>query len=287
MLALRFEGWFQCRLATNPDPSDEPRGISGSTFAVAGEPDLDGIIRLQRPVAPRSHAPAVGVRVVEVRVDGSRDDGHRLLGAQVDLPGGPRFEERNGIIAKPGEAAIDPFAIEITVDGIVIRREDLWDQRQPALRAHQIPPALLRRRQPTHAGSGTFELASAEVADATGVADFPQHLRRRRELLEADLSVTEDPTTRTALEKRISALGRSGWLLEFRLGFRLEYAFELNGRVEAEDPGAELGGRVLTSRYWLPRWPIRFWMGGFDSDGLCAFMRGTLEIPFARQGSQP
>jgi hypothetical protein len=31
---LKFGGWFQCRLATDPDPCDEPRGVSGYVHAV-------------------------------------------------------------------------------------------------------------------------------------------------------------------------------------------------------------------------------------------------------------
>ena len=41
MLVIEFNGWFQCRLATDPDPYDEPRGVSGYVHAYAGEPDLD------------------------------------------------------------------------------------------------------------------------------------------------------------------------------------------------------------------------------------------------------
>ena len=70
MLEVRFEGCFQCRLATNPDPTDELRGVSGYTFALAGEPDLDRVIRFQDPAAPRSHGPRVGVSVVAVAIDG-------------------------------------------------------------------------------------------------------------------------------------------------------------------------------------------------------------------------
>ena len=33
-------GWFQCRLATDPDPYDEPRGVSGYVHAYLGEPTL-------------------------------------------------------------------------------------------------------------------------------------------------------------------------------------------------------------------------------------------------------
>ena len=47
MIEIHFEGWFECRLATDPDPTDEPRGVSGWTYALAGEPDLDRIIRTQ------------------------------------------------------------------------------------------------------------------------------------------------------------------------------------------------------------------------------------------------
>ncbi len=40
-LSISFDGYFQCRLATDPDPSNEQRGISGFTYAVAGETLLD------------------------------------------------------------------------------------------------------------------------------------------------------------------------------------------------------------------------------------------------------
>ncbi len=40
-LVVRFRGWCTIRLPTDPDPSDEPRGASGYTFAFSGEPDLD------------------------------------------------------------------------------------------------------------------------------------------------------------------------------------------------------------------------------------------------------
>ena len=40
-LDIIFDGYFQCRLATDPDPSNEQRGISGFTYSVAGETLLD------------------------------------------------------------------------------------------------------------------------------------------------------------------------------------------------------------------------------------------------------
>lgn len=279
MLSVRFEGWFQCRLPTNPDPADEPRGISGSTFALAGEPDLDREIRLQAPLAPRLFGQRVGVFVKQVLINGTSAGDHPLCGAAVAFPGA-RFEERNGIIAKGGETPIDPFLIEITTDGVVIRREDLWDPRTPLLRAHEVPPELLRRRQPLHTGTGMFELSSPEVADATGIADFPGYFEARKHALESELRQTSDLVAVLALRKRLDDIAAGGWVRQFRLGFRVDYAFEINGRIEVA--GQEhLGGTILRSPFWLPRWPLRFWMGGFDSDTLCAYLRGAVDIPFA------
>ena len=34
VIVCSFAGWIQIRLATNPDPPDEPRGISGQGFHV-------------------------------------------------------------------------------------------------------------------------------------------------------------------------------------------------------------------------------------------------------------
>ena len=47
LIDLDFEGFFLCRLATDPDPSLEERGISGFTYAVAGESLLNPAIFCQ------------------------------------------------------------------------------------------------------------------------------------------------------------------------------------------------------------------------------------------------
>jgi hypothetical protein len=47
VIDLDFEGFFLCRLATDPDPSLEERGISGFTYAVAGESLLNPAIFCQ------------------------------------------------------------------------------------------------------------------------------------------------------------------------------------------------------------------------------------------------
>src|SRR5437764_1422852 len=47
-LTIHYEGYWQCRQATDPDPSREPRGASGYVLSTGWENDLDQIIRLQR-----------------------------------------------------------------------------------------------------------------------------------------------------------------------------------------------------------------------------------------------
>ena len=90
---LKFTGWFQCRLATDPDPTDEPRGVSGYVRAVAGEPDLDRILRLQPPVVQRSYCPQVGVRVSAVFGDSRYlTTEHPLIGTLVEFLDDPKFE---------------------------------------------------------------------------------------------------------------------------------------------------------------------------------------------------
>src|SRR5579859_3431489 len=106
MWTLDFDGWFQCRLATDADPFDEKRGVDGWNFAFAGEPDLDRIIRFQTPVAQRSHGPAVGVRVQAVSSNGQGVAGHALIGAAVDLIDGPVFEGRDGLISTSAKEPI-------------------------------------------------------------------------------------------------------------------------------------------------------------------------------------
>jgi hypothetical protein len=151
-LELQFQGWFMCRIATDPDPTHEKRGMSGYTMALAGEDPLDQVIRLQeddyvrrnlreparqvlRPplvppdVPPGHEPPAIGVFVTGVTLNG--EDYRRaqeLLGARVHLLGGQRvmptgqdvfrgpiFESRNNIVGSDDTMSfvINPFHLRI------------------------------------------------------------------------------------------------------------------------------------------------------------------------------
>jgi hypothetical protein len=280
MLRLEFEGFFQCRLTTDPDPTDETRGVSGWTFAVAPEPDLDRVIRLQHPVALRSKAPAVGVNVVRVISNDQQIANHPLLGARVDLHDAARFEGHNGIVAEDALEPIDPFLLEISGDGVLLRREDFWDAAKPQrMRIVDVDPGLLARRQPLIG----VRVDRAEFLAAVGVSTTQEFTEQRRHQLGLELADMLDPDRRAGLEKRISDLsdalknGPRG-LRQRLLGFGLVYEFEINGPdAVVEDPTGRLHGAIDASGPW----PIRFWMGGFDADALCGFMRGSLTLPFS------
>lgn len=277
MLALKFEGWIQVRLATDPDPFDEPRGVSGISFAVAGEPDLDRIIRLQNAVAPRSHGPRVEVTVRAVEVDGNAARGHPLIGAQVDLLDAPKFEGRNGIVAEDAEEFIHPFHIRIAQSALVIDRRDILaaDAGGNELPVYQVDRAMYRRRQPIDRGE------ASEVAAATGMQDPATFFARRRELLAQNLERARhanDETAVAALTKRYDELGRAG-IAQALTSFRMVYQFDINGPASVSEHRKALGGVIDIA----PPWPIAFWIGGWDPDALCAYMRGTLSIPFTKR----
>jgi hypothetical protein len=259
MWTLDFDGWFQCRLATDADPFDEKRGADGWTFAFAGEPDLDRTIRFQTPVAQRSHGPAVGVRVKAVSSNGQAVAGHALVGAPIDLVDQPVFEGRDGLIATSAKEPIAPFHLVIAQDGFHLGRLDPLDLTDP----NQI-----RRRQPIR-----FETRSQTVAQATGITDYPAYRAARKGQLQADLASETDPTRSSALSSRIAELDQ-GDIREDALGFLVQYSFALQGAAELVDPQ----GLLAKADLQVP-WPIAFWMGGWDADALSGFVRGTLQIP--------
>jgi hypothetical protein len=286
MLELDFEGWWQCRFATDPDPTDDPRGVSGPTFTVAGEPAFDRIVRLQQPVSPRfPHERTIGVRVGAVRVGGEPAPAHPLLGAAVDLRDGPQFHQRNLVLVDQAfQVIIDPFDLEIAGDGVVLRRAALWDVTRPGLRFADVflDPALVAPRL------NEIEARSAVVAEATGVMDYAEARAERGRALAAILERTTDPTAQAALRKRLLALADDRHLVGAELaatqflGMRASWAFDLDGMPEVVDPERRLGGRPGTSQVWH----VAFWMGGYDVDALSGYLRGTLAVPFFATGSR-
>lgn len=282
MLTVGFEGWWQCRFATDPDPTDDPRGVSGPTFTVAGEPEFDRIIRLQAPAARYPHEADIGVSVNSVTIDDQPVATHPLIGAKVELLDGPEFMQRNLIyVSAPFVVLVDPFDLQISADDIVLRRAALWDVTQPDLRFDDVflEPAIVSPRV------NQIAIQSPAVAEATGVMDYTaaraQRLQDLKSLLE-DLGPDPDQTKQAALRKRIAALEADKHLVGARLaaeqfmGMQASYAFPLNGLPHVADPLARLGGQVGRSQ----QWQVVFWLGGYDVDSLCGYMSGTLTVPF-------
>jgi hypothetical protein len=278
MMKLHFEGWFQCRFATDPDPSDDPRGVSGPTFTVPGEPPFDRVIRLQDPVAPR-YPHTVGVNVGSVEIDGVAVADHPLAGAAVRLMDGPQFLQRNLITAQAAFIVIvDPFDLQISGGGVELRRKALWDVTQPKLTYDDVflQADVVAPRQ------NTIAVQSPEVAEATGLLDYVGVRAQRARDLERMLDTTVDPTERLALEKRLQALAADRIMAGQQLaatqfmGMQASYAFPLNGRPHVVDPDGRLGGEIGSSQLW----PVAFWLGGYDVDALCGYMRGDLSVPF-------
>jgi hypothetical protein len=262
MLTLLFSGWFECRLATDPDPTDEPRGVSGWTSAVAGEPDLDRIIRLQPDGAVnRLHGPTVGVKVRAVSLFGTPQPEHPLLGTPVELLGNPVFEGRNGLAAEDAEEPIFPFHWQSRQGNIVLHREH-----------RDVMSGEFVFDKPVN-----FDFSPSYLQEATGMTDPRAFRQTRKEALGRSLESCQDLVQRAALQKRIRDIDRlAGSIAESALQFALHYRIVMQGPwVEIRDPKNELSGRVDTTP-----WIVSFWVGTWDADALCGYMKGQMVFPF-------
>jgi len=284
MFVIEFRGWFVYRLPTDPDPTDEGRGVSGYTFALAGEPDLDRIIcfRDLGGFTPRSHTPRLGVNVFRAHVTapGGRDlELKELVGASVDLLGRPMLENRNWLLTPPGQEPIVPFQLEIAKDGLRIFREDYLDPTDPQRPVYEATPDQLRRR-----GATGIALDALAIGQATGVWDPLQIIRDRKGTLEQEREKARaegDEVAVAALGKRLDELAIA-LAPENRMDRRVlarqaieRFAFDMNGAWRIDDPEGVLGGSPDPSATWS----LAFWMGAWDPDTLTAFANGALRIP--------
>ncbi|MFL6244425.1 MAG: hypothetical protein ACJ74H_00245 [Thermoanaerobaculia bacterium] len=299
-LTLNFEGWYQMRMATDPDPTDEKRGVSGYTFALAGEPDLDAKVHLQPdepgvwqrkfgpgdddgpnlPIgATSNYGPRVGVTVT------SASDAE-YVGARVAFLDA-QILEHNGVLVRNDYFFIDPLHVRIfnAAGETLIERRDWVNPSDPSMPLWEATSAQLIRRQPT-----TMQSNSPMVALATGLPDASnetcvKNRLERQANLKALLKKTRDPAERAALTTRIEQLAivEQWWNLAVgtinnrpidRRAHQLTLLFDgwnigVNGNVYANKPGGDPS----------QEWPLSFWMGGWDGDALCAYIRGTWQIP--------
>jgi hypothetical protein len=286
ILVLSFEGWIVLRLATDPDPTDEARGVSGYTFAFAGEPDLDRVLYLQPPAdwTPRSGSPPLGVTVRHaVRTDGTPCPA--LAGATVELLDRPVLENRQWTISLPGYEPIVPFNLQITAPQLQIRRDVPLDPADPKAPVWEASAAAIAVK----AADG-MQYEPQTIGHATGIWDSLQLVSDRLAMLEHERSHERDPTRRTALDGRIAelqvAVAKPTDRRVVARYFVERFAFALLGppaTITGDQSGA-LGGTLDpgSSDPSAP-WKIAFWLGAWDPDLLCAYMQGALEIPFKEE----
>lgn len=292
LLTAHFQGHFMCRLAVDPDPTNETRGRSGYTMALPSEAPLDQVIRLQPDeyVRRNTRAPAssigvtVGVDVTRVTYDGRPWAGSaNLLGAHVSLEGkgdtfpGPVFVSRNNAIGSDDTMmfVIDPFVLALRKPGLEITATDVVDPAGGRPLWKIDDPAAYARRMPV-----SFEGGSLEVAQAISVFDPYAYFRGRRVWLQDEIDRLHESGGGDDVELQIEEAKSRLYQLEFwgdrminKLGFRLEWEFDVNGPQTVR---GDLGGRAATDQPWH----VRFWFGGWDGDLLTGFMRGELSIPF-------
>jgi hypothetical protein len=267
IVSLKFGGWFQCRLATDPDPADEPRGVSGYVRAVAGEPDLDRVIYFQSPPAPRSHCPNVGVRVLSVHGDSRYSEEHPLVGATVDLLDAPKFEGRNGIIAEDGFEPIVPLHIRVAQGQFSIQRRFRDVIRFPPVSEDDW--VLLKEVQATD-----VNFSPGVISELTGIDDLWAVWRQRISLLQEDAK-TADDVARTAIAARIASMSDRRNARFFPA--RMLYAIGLTGSATVADPEGRLPGTPI--RDDVSPWMLEMWFGGWDPDALSGYVEGFLQIP--------
>ena len=304
LLEIDFEGYFACRIATDPDPSNEARGMSGYTMALPRETKLDQIIRLRIDddyLARNARPPLLGMQLpLGVKVTAARFDGEpygpaarALQDATVDLVGkdppfadGPVFESRNNIVGNDDAMAfvIVPFQLQINGPGASLTATDYLDPADPSKQTWQFTdPAAYARRISTCMISG-----DTEVSEAVNVFDAYGYFRDRRRYLEREIARAHaatlqpgcDDATRARLEadlqgyrSRIFQLERWGDRIINKIQMRVDWKHDING---PQTVAGSLGGAVDTTTPWQ----FGVWFGGWDGDLLIGYARGTLKVPF-------
>ena len=252
---IKFCGWFQSRFATDPDPADDPRGTRGFSMSLPGEPDFDRIIRFQpEGTYLRSHIKQViGVTVKAIYVDKDYLINHPLLGAKVNLKDNPVFKGENGIVAEDGLEPIIPFRLSISNSYFEIERSC------PA-----NPPEFSTTRP--NGGSS----APGKIAEATKIYNF-------REVMEDRIRRLQNEVPSPVISKRIENIQRFSIKDpgDRIFNYAQAYSIELKGQAIFKDYYHKMEQQVDTESNWL----VEFWMGGWDIDASCGFVKGYLSIP--------
>ena len=246
MIKVHFSGWVICRLATNPDPYDDPRGTRSSfnQFAYPGEPDLDRVIRMNDAPFHRSYTPAAAVTVQQVEVGGGMKGAHDLVGATVNLIDGAVFEGRNVVIASDTAEPIYPFHVAVSTDALELHRK-----RSPIDMSYPYKEYL-------PAVTGRYQDILGLPAAYIGIDHVPTY-KKRLERLRVDLeSATEEAAP--GVEERIR-------VLKTMQGDRANFRFAMGWRMRLTDTPELIRGSIEDSGIDLlsqEDWLMDIWFGG-------------------------
>jgi hypothetical protein len=286
-LVITFSGWCVIRLATDPDPSDEPYGISGYTFALAGEPPLDRIIRFQPEARFVRFEPApartMGVSIDQVTSIDAESGAQTTIDlggpTTVDLLGEPMLENRNGTLAQPGFEPIVPFDLEIKAPGLRIGRRAPLNPDDPRQPLSEVAEHLIK----VQAANG-YNLEPETVGRATGIWDPAAVVTDRRAKLLEELGRATGKDELAALQTRIAELDIAvNAMAPDRRVFSHHgverFGFTMKGErgVIDGDANSKLPKAIDVRRGW----EIAFWLGAWDADLMCAWAQGSLTIPYA------
>jgi hypothetical protein len=212
--------------------------------------------------------------------DGTKTDLPALIGAKVDLLDDPVLENRNWTLTLPGFEPIVPFHLQIASKGIRIYRDAPIDPDNPTLPIWKVDPKKIMAQ-----GAAGMAWEPGTIGRATGIWDAGAFVLRRRNQVASLLAELEekhgDPVQIANLRGRL-------FELDFAVknpmdrrtlakSFVERFAFPMFGKKAVVD-GSEkdLGGALDAG----PPWSINFWIGAWDPDALCAFMEGSLSIPY-------
>ncbi len=294
-LYVRYWGWFQLRIPTNPDPVSDLWGGNGYTYSLPGERPLDGLIRFHDPVEPRDMAPEVGVRIRQAElqsVDKRPTESipfESIIGARVELGPDTRFVGENDLV-DPMIVYPWPYRFRLSMDDAhILTRGRLPDEEGVEWIERMTREERLAFQKSIAFGGGEITAPRAmraywadlkEKAELVG-SDARELLRTRADSLSTRLA-SAAAVERAALSARI-------WnLLRYESGVppgqtdRLHDQFytmaswhcPLDGALESGGWLEKLGLRPVASDPWRTELVMRLW----DGDALCGFAKGDIRI---------
>lgn len=277
-ITIYFAGHFGCRLATNPDPFDEPRGRSGWTRAYPGEPDLDRVIRFSPALQP-VREPYIQ-QPVQVFRTSPGDNDNSLLGAAVELRDVdgrfPCFEGRDGIVAEARKERIFPLVVRVTsTAGLCIEKEycktliDIDSQVEEPIPYPDFSEAL------------KAELGLLAIAEYLHGLWF-ESLAIRIECLTRMRETTESESDREIFDHRLrTCISLKDGVPKKTASYKDTKRCQRYASESKKYPGIVTLWPSDEQPVLSETWPLELFFFGFDQDALAGICVGKLTLPLS------